>query len=509
MIQFMIEKVIIKNFRTIDNLEINFNNINSIVGPNNVGKTTILQAMDNVLGESQILSKFDINDFHSSDNDTITIEISLAKSILCKDLTSTKDYEKYHIEIKKFVFEINKDGQELDYTFFAYSEDDQEFYGTNKIRKKTNFIYIPSNRDLKQQMYIGRSYIWGKILTKLNNSTEIDEKTIDDFTKSMIASDKILESNTQYKKLKEKLLENIKENTKGLNDQIQISFKIFEPSEFFKNLNIYGDIKDDPKLSINKLGYGTQNLIAITLFQTYAEIFQNKFTIAIEEPESFLDPHTQRILFDNLKKLSNEHIQIIYTTHSTHFIEPEMGSKIIMLRRIDNTTRIVSIPNRESLDELCHSEIHKIYTHFNPERNELFFAKKILFVEGDSDKILFETLCKKHWGINLNENGISIIECGGKGGVSYFVGVCRLIGLDKYYAVWDKDKDLDEMKYLDYTFSIKKGFIMEPKLEDMLGIKKSKEKKVEYAFKWASSDSAKQKLSILDPVKLFLNNAED
>ena len=79
-IQFMIEKVIIKNFRTIDNLELNFSNMNSIVGPNNVGKTTVLQAIDNVLGESYVLSKFNINDFHDNDNDTITIEISLTKS---------------------------------------------------------------------------------------------------------------------------------------------------------------------------------------------------------------------------------------------------------------------------------------------------------------------------------------------------------------------------------------------------------------------------------------------
>ena len=508
----MIEKVIIKNFRTIDNLELNFSNMNSIVGPNNVGKTTVLQAIDNVLGESYVLSKFNINDFHDNDNDTITIEISLTKSILCRDLTSINDYEKYNIEIKKFVFKIHKDDQELDYKFSVYSEDDREFYGTNKIRKKINFIYIPSNRDLKQQMYIGRSYIWGKILTKLNNSTEFDEKTIDDFTKSMLASDKILENNIQYKKLKEKLLKNIEQNTKGLNDQVHISFKIFEPSEFFKNLNIYGDIKEDPKLNINKLGYGTQNLIAITLFQTYAEIFQNEFTIAIEEPESFLDPHTQRILFDNLKKLSHKHIQIIYSTHSTHFIEPKMGSKIIILRRIDNTTRIISIPDRQLLDKLCQNDEHKIYTQFNPERNELFFAKKILLVEGASDKILFETLCKKYWNINLNENGISIIECGGKCGVIYFVGVCRLIGLDEYYAVWDKDHKknedcvkTDNMAYLDETLSINKGFVMEPTLEDRLGIIKTG-KKVENAFNWASSDVAKQKLLILESVKSFLNN---
>ena len=38
-----------------------------------------------------------------------------------------------------------------------------------------------------------------------------------------------------------------------------------------------------------------------------------------------------------------------------------------------------------------------------------FFAKKILLVEGKSDKLLFETLCDEKWGIDINEHGISII----------------------------------------------------------------------------------------------------
>ena len=53
------------------------------------------------------------------------------------------------------------------------------------------------------------------------------------------------------------------------------------------------------------------------------------------------------------------------------------------------------------------------------------------------------------------------------------LGVCRLIGLDEYYAIWDEDdkKNLDcvktdDMAYLDHTLSIKKGFIMKPNLED-------------------------------------------
>ena len=61
------------------------------------------------------------------------------------------------------------------------------------------------------------------------------------------------------------------------------------------------------------------------------------------------------------------------------------------------------------------------------------------------------------------------------------------------------------MAYLDETLSINKGFVMEPTLEDRLGIIKTG-KKVENAFNWASSDVAKQKLLILESVKSFLNN---
>ena len=132
----MIKKVIIENFRTIKNIELNFNDINAIVGSNNVGKTTILQAINNVLNESYILSKFKINDFHDRDNNKIIITIHLTKPILGRKLRSVKDNEHYDIEIEKFVFEISKNDQELEYVFRVYGENNKEFYGNNAIRKK-------------------------------------------------------------------------------------------------------------------------------------------------------------------------------------------------------------------------------------------------------------------------------------------------------------------------------------------------------------------------------------
>ena len=43
-----------------------------------------------------------------------------------------------------------------------------------------------------------------------------------------------------------------------------------------------------------------------------------------------------------------------------------------------------------------------------------------------------------------------------KGGVLYFLGVCRLIGFDNYFAVWDKDEDLENTGLLDEA-NIQKG----------------------------------------------------
>ena len=75
---------------------------------------------------------------------------------------------------------------------------------------------------------------------------------------------------------------------------------------------------------------------------------------------------------------------LIYTTFSTLLLLGIPQSMLYFLPKAENAEK----------------QKHNIYTHFNPERNELFFARKALLVEGDSDKILFSTLCENKWNIN-------------------------------------------------------------------------------------------------------------
>ena len=195
----MIKKVNIKNFRTIQELDLNFHDLGIIVGPNNVGKTTILKVLDAVLGETYPANKFDIEDFHDSSVDSITVEIDLEKPIYGRNLRSKDLYRRTDIPIKKFMFVISKSEQELHYEFTAYGNNDKIFYGDENLRKQINFVYIPANRDLPRHLFVNKKSVWGKILHKFDEEYKKNQNAVE-FKKSMELPKEILENNDVYKK---------------------------------------------------------------------------------------------------------------------------------------------------------------------------------------------------------------------------------------------------------------------------------------------------------------------
>jgi predicted ATP-dependent endonuclease of OLD family len=55
----------------------------------------------------------------------------------------------------------------------------------------------------------------------------------------------------------------------------------------------------------------------------------------------------------------------------------------------------------------------KFRKELDAERNELFFAKRVLFVEGDTEKLALPEFAAK-WGADLDKLGVTIVEVGGK-----------------------------------------------------------------------------------------------
>lgn len=504
-----IQKLEIKNFRSIKELTIEPKNLCALIGPNSVGKTNILRALDLVIGEGWTTKAKIARELFLDTTKPIIIEVSFVSPIT---FTNKRGYE---VSVSSVKLEMTL---EPELSAKTTINGDNTFYDQEQFKKLCHFIFITSERQLTSELRVSQWTMLGKLMRLVyenyvaqNSGNEQDLKN--KFAEKIkpakdFLEDDFSEDEVTFKKFVNAFKKYCKENSAGLANEFEPVLDIYNLNWFYKTLQIH--VKEnfpDRHFDSEEVGAGMQNLLLVSIFQTYAELMGGNVIFGIEEPEIYLYPQAQRALYKNFIKLS-KNTQIFYTTHNPNFVDGGRPDDIVLLRKdIEHGTYLLEKDDAFNAEN-AEKQKHKIYTHFNPERNELFFARKALLVEGDSDKILFSTLCENKWNINLDEKGISIIECGGKGGVFYFLGVCRLIGFDNYFAVWDKDEDLENTGLLDEAKNNSKGIELDPNLESVLKITDGDNaEKVKNAYEWAMN-SNNNVPEVFDKVKNFLEGEE-
>jgi predicted ATP-dependent endonuclease of OLD family len=232
--------------------------------------------------------------------------------------------------------------------------------------------------------------------------------------------------------------------------------------EVFKNLRPYfkeGDIEYDAE----DMGAGTQSALAIAIARAYADIVRNPVIIAIEEPELYLHPHGCRHFYKLLKNLADGGLQVIYTTHERSFINISDFESIHIVRKEEEETKVysgISLSRTPQFDEV------KTASKFNEYINEVFFADKVILVEGFSDKIACHLALEK-LGIDIDLKNISIIECGSKTAIEPIAQILKHFNI-KTYALLDADAETEILK-LQELLGEDNVFVQEPDLEGMLG----------------------------------------
>lgn len=527
----MIEKILIENFRSIKRLELETKSLCALIGPNSTGKTNVLRALAILLGETYPTERaFCKDDFFKRDiNKTISIQVWFKNELKPCKLSKCQGSVKEFCAPASFkLTHTKKEDAYFNTKFSVFDKNGVEYYGSGDARDQVSFVYIPSDRNLEKQMTISKWTLLGKILRKIDENfrkkdenEEFSELEVA-FREAMKEPKCILESSEisglSYSDFKDEFIKACEDNTKGLASNFSLDLQIYDPLFYYKTIQIMG--KEDLGIfNIEELGSGVQNLVLLSLFKTYAKLMKDKAILAIEEPEIYLHPQAQRKLYKNFLELAypeNEGeigSQIVYTTHNPNFVDAFRADEAFILSKDKDDGTFKCERSEYITAENLKNDKFKIYTHFNTERNELFFAKKILLVEGASDKILFETLCEEKWNIDIDKECVSIIECGGKGGVIYFIGVCRLLGIRDFYAIWDEDSENtyeDEFKNLQCAISSQRGLELSVNLESFLGEKFPKSQfrekhKIEDAYNWAVAVDVNEIPDEFKKVKEFLS----
>ncbi len=79
----------------------------------------------------------------------------------------------------------------------------------------------------------------------------------------------------------------------------------------------------------------------------------------------------------------------------------------------------------------------KLRQELDAERNELFFARHVILVEGDTEKLALPEYARR-LGLNLDRGGCSIVEVGGKRNLPMFLDVVSSFGIP-VTVVFDTD----------------------------------------------------------------------
>ncbi len=336
-------------------------------------------------------------------------------------------------------------------------------------------LYIEATKKISEEVKTSEKSksIYKKILEKIilksieDNSD--DSKIIEEFKKNRNELETLLKKGEDEEDKRFEIIKQIESNLlKNLNQNIatnSIEIKIFPPrlQDFFTNTDII--INDGIESSIENKGDGLKRALIFSLFITYSEYLKNKikdkgisedkpFLFIIEEPELYLHPQAQKSLRDILILIS-EYDQVFYSTHSSNFIDISnyLSIGLTIKEPIETGSRISFIEK-----ELFKPKVQKEYEllmRFNPERNEMFFAKKVILVEGNVEKIVLSHVAEL-MGKNFDKLNFSIVECGGKTMLSYFIKI--LFYYDKPIIVIhdidpltaEQEKSADKLRELGY-----------------------------------------------------------
>lgn len=213
----------------------------------------------------------------------------------------------------------------------------------------------------------------------------------------------------------------------------------FDPENILKNNIKYFYKQNDVILPENFNGLGYSNLIYLVLkvvsfiekFKKAAPLNKSEtLTILIEEPEAHLHPQMQQVFISQIKRTIKEtkekegvSVQIIISTHSSHIVT-EAGIDVERsFERIRYFAKqFIKGENRYKIEikdfnEFKHKESDNetfrfLKQYMSLHRCDIFFADKVILVEGPTERILLPLMINKV-AENLNNEYVSIIEVGG------------------------------------------------------------------------------------------------
>jgi len=287
-------------------------------------------------------------------------------------------------------------------------------------------IYIPAVKDLADDIKTSESTPFGKILSillqavepKLPDAKKLFEELNAKLNRVQQPDGTVEDGRLDEVKLIESTVEKyVRESFADV--ALRITIPPPELKTVFSSARIYAN--DGVDGMIDSKGDGLRRAIVFSILRSYVELKARlapvatlveersqaakppqphvepapaSYLLLFEEPELFLHPKAQNILFDALRVFANEH-HVLVTTHSPMFFGPGATETFVKLRKVTDAA-IAPGPFTQAqpvdLSDMTAKDQFQIICFEN--NNAAFFADTVVLVEGDSDYLLMPHIAR-------------------------------------------------------------------------------------------------------------------
>lgn len=465
----------IENFRGIESAELKFDGHALLVGANNVGKSTICEALDLVLGPDRLnryppVEEFDFYngqylkpaDKEGEEPTPIPLRVKVTLTELSAEVEKrcSSHLEFWHIAEKRILSQGEAgtatpgtaipclrletvgqyDPEEDEFTadtFYTHSPsaaDGEKDLVRPVIKRLFGFLYLHALRTGSRALSLERGSLLDVLLRLQKIRTGLWEHTIKRLRELDIEKD-AAELEPVLTSIEERLSSYVPVAKAGRATKLYVSQLTRE--HLRKTMAFFLAMRNDQEaVPFQQAGTGTLNTLVLALLSFIAELKPDSVIFAMEEPEIAVPPHTQRRIADYLLLKTK---QAFVSSHSPYVIERFSPENTFLLTR----------PSAGGLDATCVADAtglkendYKRYARRG--LSECMLGKGVMLVEGPTELHALPALARCLEAQDptlypLDLAGVSIFDAESDGAIPKFGKFFQALGL-KTFGFYDYKK---------------------------------------------------------------------
>lgn len=356
-----------------------------------------------------------------------------------------------------------------------------------------HYELIPAVREATDESKVLKTNPFGRLIHEILRGLESGLR--DDITAKLKATTRQLNREAEKDRLPS--IAKVEESMKVFLGEmmpadIEIEFQAPTVETLLTTPKIYVD--DGFKGGIDGKGHGLQRAVIFSILRSYAKLVtthagakQRTLILGVEEPELYMHPTAQRTIRGVLRTIADGGDQVIFSTHSPLLVDVAYFDEIVRVEMPDRSpgkpsedgAKVYQLPMERMIEDIAiriparkgtitDRSMREHYAHaYTPTRNEGFFARKVILVEGATE-VYCLPIYAKAMQYDFDNQGVGVIECGGKNQIDRLYRVFNELGIP-CYVVFDYDKSNPDPEAVKASKAILE-FLQEP-LEEPTGAK--------------------------------------